>query len=138
MSSARGLGAGGWGGPAVIWRPGRPIRPAAVGRGGAGLRSLPSGFGCPGLLQCVRACGLVSAGGNSSRGLHSGAGGVGPGVSRVCAGDVCGSPRRVCFLGCRVWWAVGSGPREGLWRVCVVVRAGGGGPCRGARGCARW
>ena len=32
---------------------------------------------------------------------------------------------------------------RGVWQVgpsraCVVVRAGGGGPYRGARGCARW
>ena len=32
----------------------------------------------------------MSAGGNSSRGLHSGAGGVGPGSSGVCAGGVGG------------------------------------------------
>ena len=92
MSSGCGLGAGGWRGPAVTLRPGGPIWSAAVGGGGAGLRSPPSGLGWAGLLQCVRACGLVSAGGNSSRGLHSGAEGVGPGVSGVCAGGVCGSP----------------------------------------------
>ena len=33
---------------------------------------------------------LASAGGNSARGLHSGAGGGGPGFSGVCAGGVCG------------------------------------------------
>ena len=92
MSSGRGFGAGGWGGPAVTWRPGGPIWSAAVGRAGAGRRSPPSRLRWAGLLQCVRACGLVSAPGNSSRGLHSEARGVGPGVSGVCAGGVCGSP----------------------------------------------
>ena len=91
MSSGRGLGAGGWGGPAVTWRPGRPMRLAAVGGGGAELRSSLSGLGWAGLLQCVRACWLASAGGNSLRWLHSGARGLGPGVSGVCAGGVCGS-----------------------------------------------
>ena len=33
---------------------------------------------------------MASAGGNSSRGLHSGAGGVGPGFPGVCAGGACG------------------------------------------------
>ena len=33
----------------------------------------------------------MSAGRNSWRGLHLGAGGVRPGVSGVCAGGVCGS-----------------------------------------------
>ena len=37
MSSGCRLGAGGWGGLAVTWRPGGPIRSAAVGEGGAGL-----------------------------------------------------------------------------------------------------
>ena len=113
MSSGRGSGAGGCGGPAVTWRPGGAIRSAAVGEGGAGLRSPPSGLGWAGLLQCMRVCGLVSAGGNSLRGLHSGAGGVGSGVPGVCAGRVCGvlgeqvcrgawgSFRWVC-AGCRV------------------------------------
>ena len=48
----------------------------------------------------------MSAGGNNSRGLHSGAGGVEPGVSGVCAGlcagDVCGS-----LSGPVVSWCVG-------------------------------
>ena len=91
MSSGRGLGAGGWGGLAVTWPPGGPIRSAAVGEGGGGLRSSPSGLGWAELLQCVRASGFGSAGGNSLRGLHSGAGKVVPGVSGVCAGCVCGS-----------------------------------------------
>ena len=45
MSSSCRLGVGGWGGPPVTWRPGGPVWSAAVGGGGAGLRSSPSGFG---------------------------------------------------------------------------------------------
>ena len=41
-------------------------------------------------------------GGNSSRGLHSGAGGIGPGFPRVCAGGVCGP-----LGGVGVPWGVG-------------------------------
>ena len=43
----------------------------------------------PGPAMC-EVCGLASAGGNSSRWLHSGAGGGGPGSSGVCAGGVGG------------------------------------------------
>ena len=88
MSSGCRLGAGGWGGPVVTWWPGGPILSAAAGEGGAGLWPSPSGLGWARVLQCARLCGLASAGGNSSRGLHSGAGGVGPGSSGVCAGGV--------------------------------------------------
>ena len=63
MSSGCRLGGGGWGGPAVNWRPGRPIWSAAVKKGGAGLRSPPTGLRWAGVLQCVRLCGLASAGG---------------------------------------------------------------------------
>ena len=77
MSSGCRLGAGGWGSPVVTWRPGGPIWSAAAGEGGAGLWPSPSGLGWAGVLQCVRLCGLASAGGISSRGLHSGAGGGG-------------------------------------------------------------
>ena len=75
MSSGCRLGLSGWGGPAVIWRPGGQIWSAAGGEGGAGLWPSSSGLGWAGVLQCVRLCGLASAGGNSTRGLHSGAGG---------------------------------------------------------------
>ena len=86
MSSGCRLGAGGWGGPVVTWRPGGPIWSAAAGEGGAGLWPSPSGLGWARVPQCARLCGLASAGGNSSRGLHSGAGGGGPGSSGVCGG----------------------------------------------------
>ena len=74
----------------MTWRPGGPIWSAAAGEGGTGLWISPSALGWAGVLQCVRLWGLASAGGNSSRGLHSGAGGGGPGSSGVCAGGVCG------------------------------------------------
>ena len=90
MSSGCRLRAGGWGGPVVTWRTGGPIWSAAAGEGSAGLWPSPSGLRWAGVLQCVRWCGLASAGGKSSRGLHSGAGGGGPWSSGVCAGGVCG------------------------------------------------
>ena len=90
MSSGCKLGAGGWGGPVVTWRPSGTIWSAAAGEGGAGLWPSLSGLGLAGVLQCVTLCGLASAGGNSSRGLHSGAEGGCPGSSGVCAGGVCG------------------------------------------------
>ena len=87
MSSGCKLEAGGWGGPVVTRRPGGPIWSAVAGEGRAGLWPSPSGLGWAGVLQCVRMCGLASAGGNSSRGLRSGAGGGGPRVfSGVCGG----------------------------------------------------
>ena len=104
MSSGCRLGAGGWGGLVVTWRPGGPIWSAAAGEGGAGLWPSPSRLGWARVLQCARAWGLASAGGNSSRGLHSGAGGGGPGSSGVCAGGVggplvgVGVPRGAGFL----------------------------------------
>ena len=120
MSLGCRLGVGGLGHPAVTWRPGGPIWLAAVGEGGAGLWPCPSGLGWAGVLQCVRLCGLSSAGGNSSRGLHSGAGGVGPGFSGVCAGGVC---RPLGGLG--VPWGVGL-PSVG---VCGSSSVGGGEGC---------
>ena len=149
MSSGCRLGAGGWGGPVVTWRPGGPIWSAAAGEGGAGLWPSLSGLGWAGVLQCVRLCGLTSAGRNSSCGLHSGAGGVGLNflgcVREACAGHWVGwacygarrSSQRVC-VGCRVWGVVRVVRRVGVWRACAGVRAGGGCPCRGAEGCARW
>ena len=116
MSSGCRLGAGAWGGP--IWS-------AAAGEGGAGLWLSPSGLGWARVLQCARSCGLASAGGNSSRGLHSGAGGGGPGSSGVCAGGV-GGP-----LG-----GVGVPRGAGLLSagVCGLSSVGGGEGCP-AGGC---
>ena len=120
MSSGCRLGVGGWGDAPVTGRPGGPIWSAAVGEGGAGLRSSPSGLGWVWVLQCVRSCGLASAGADSSRGLHSGAGGLGLGflgcVQEACAGywagwaccGAWGSLRLVC-AGCRVWGVVRGG-----------------------------
>ena len=149
MSSGCRLGAGSWGGPVVTLGPGGPIWPAAAREGGAGLWPSRSGLGWARVLQCAKSCGMVSAGGNSSRGLHSGAGVGGLGSSGVCVGGVggplggwaCrgarGSPRRLC-VGCRVWGAVKGVRRVSVWRACAVMQAGGGGPFLGARGCARW
>ena len=125
ISSGCRLGAGGWGGLVVTWRPGGPIWSAAAGEGGAGLWSSPSGLGWAGILQCVRLCGLASAGGNSSLGLHSGAGGGGPGSCGVCAGGVCGP------LG-----GVGVPRGAGLLSagVCGLSSVGGGEGCP-ASGC---
>ena len=61
MSPGCRLGAGGWGGPVVTWRPGGPIWSAAAGEGGAGLRPSLSGLGWARVLQCARSCGFVSA-----------------------------------------------------------------------------
>ena len=117
MSSGCRLGAGGTGGPVVTWRPGGLIWLAAGGEGGAGLWPSHSGLGWARVLQCVRWFGLASAGGNSSRGLHSGAGGLGlvllgyvrgawagHWVGWACRGAR-GSSRRVC-VHCQVWWVV--------------------------------
>ena len=125
MSSGCRLGAGGWGGLVVTWRPGGPIWSAAAGEGGAGLWPSPSGLGWAWVLQCVRLCGLASAGGNSSRGLHSGAGGGGPGSSGVCEGGM-GGP-----LG-----GVGVPRGAGLLSagVCGLSSVGGGEGCP-AGGC---
>ena len=119
------LGAGGWVGPVMTWRPSGVIASAAAGEGGAGLWPSPSGLGWAWVLQCVRLCGLASAGGNSSRGLHSGAGGGGPGSSGVCAGGV-GGP-----LG-----GVGVPRGAGLFSadVCGLSSVGGGEGCP-ASGC---
>ena len=140
---------GGWlGGTGRDRRPGGPIWSPAVGEGGAGLRSSPCGFGWAGVLQCVRSCGLASAGGNSLRGLHSGAQRMGlgfrGGVLGACvgnwAGRACrgawGSMRWVC-AGRRAWGVLRGVRQVGPWQACAVVWADGGGPYRGARGCAR-
>ena len=137
MSSGCRLGLGGLRGPAVNWLPGGAILSAAVGEGGAGLRSSPSGLGWAGVLQCVRLCGFASAGGNSSRGLHSAAGG-GLGLGFLgCAGGACaghwagwacrrvwGSPWWLC-AGRGVWGVVRV---SGWWvrggRVLLFARVG--------------
>ena len=125
ISSGCRFGAGGWGGPVVIWRAGGPIWSAAAGEGGAGLWPSPSGLGWARVLQRARLCGLASAGGNSSRGLHSGAGGGGPGSSGVCAGGM-GGP-----LG-----GLGVPQGAGLLSagVCGLSSVGGGEGCP-AGGC---
>ena len=127
MSSGCRLGAGGWRGPVVTRRPGGPIWLAAAGEGGVGLWPSPSELGWAGVLQCVRLYGLASAGGNSSRGLHSGAGGVGPGSSGVCARGVggplggMGVPRGAGLLSAGVCGLSSVGAGEGcLAGGCVA------------------
>ena len=127
MSSGCRLGMGGWGGSAVTWRPGGPIRSAAVGEGGAGLWPSPPGLGWAGVLQCVRLCGLASVGGNSTCGLHSGAEGGGPGFSGVCAGGVCGP------LG---WGGVPRGVGLPSVGVCGLSSVGSGEGCPAGRSVA--
>ena len=109
----------------MTWWPGGPIWSAAAGEGGAGLWPSPSGLGWAGVLQCVRLCGLASAGGNSSPRLHSGAGGGGPGSSGVCAGGV-GGPLD------RVGRPRGAGLLSAV--VCGLSSVGGGEGCP-AGGC---
>ena len=120
MSSGCRLGASGWGGPVVTWRPRGPTWLAAAGEGGAGLWPSHSGLGWAGVLQCVRLRGFASTGGNSSRGLHWGVGWDGPGSSRVCAGGVRGP------LG-----GVGVPRGAGLpsMGVCGLSSVGGGEEC---------
>ena len=62
MSPGCKLGAGGWGGPVVTWRPGGPIWSAAAGEGGAGLRPSLSGLGWAWVLQCAKQGALLVPG----------------------------------------------------------------------------
>ena len=147
MSSDRGLEAGGWGGRAVTSQPGGPIRSAAVGAEGSGLRSPPSGLGWEELLQCVRAYGLASAGGKQfvwaafggRGGWEWGSGGVCGGCVRITWWGACavghGAPRggRVRVAG--LWGVEGCSGGGSVAGVCCCLR-GEGGPCCGARGCA--
>ena len=149
MSSGCRLGAGSWGGPVVTWRPGGPIWSAAAGREARGCGLLFLGSAGP--RSCnVRGCvGWCPRGGTVRVGCIQGPGewawvlwGVCGGRGRATgwggrAAGRRGSPRRVC-VGCRVWGAVKGVRWVGVWRACAGVRPGGGGPCRGARGCARW
>ena len=113
ISSGCGLQAGGWRGPAATWRPAGPIRAAAVRGGGVGLRSLLSGFGRAGLLQCGRVCVFQRPRGETVRvdciwvsgglglGLRGCVGGACPGHLERCAcRGAWGSSQRVC-VGCQ-------------------------------------
>ena len=120
MSAGCRLGVGGLAGPVVTWRPDGPIWSAAVGEGGAEPWSSPSWLGLAGVLQCVRLCWLASAGWNSSRGLHSGAGGGEPRLSGVCGGGVCGPLGPV-----GVPWGV----KLPSVAVCLLSSVGGGEGC---------
>ena len=125
MSSGCKFGAGGWGGPVVTWRPGRPIWSAAAGEAGAGLWPSPSGLGWARVLQCVRWCGWRLRGGTVHVGCIQGLGGVGLGLLGCVRGVRAGH---------WVGWAC-CGARGSSRRVCVGCRVlGGGEGCR-AGGC---
>ena len=109
MSSGCRLGAGGWGGPVVTWR---PWRADLVGSGGGGRRgavafSFWARLG-PGPAMCEVLWVGVRGGEQFAWAAFRGRGG-GPGSSGVCVGGVGGplggvgvprgSPRRVC-VGC--------------------------------------
>ena len=115
ISSGCGFAAGGWRGPAATWRPAGPSWSSVMRGGGVGLRSLPSEFSRAGLLQCGRACTRASAGGNSSRGLHSGVKGLGSGVAGLCVG---------ALLGHRAGWACRGGWGSWWW-VCEDCQVSG-------------
>ena len=129
----------------MTWPPGGPMWLATAGEGGRGLWPSPSGLGWGGVLQCVRLCGLASAGGNSSGGLHSEAGGLGLGLLGCVRGawaghwvgwacrEARGSSRRVC-AGCRVWGVVRGVRRGGVWRACAVFGRVGEAPVAGPGG----
>ena len=104
ISPGCGWQAAGWRGPTVTGRPSGPIRSAAVGRGGGargcGLRlSGSAGLGsCNERQRAVRR----PRGGTVRLGCIRGPKGMGPRVSGVCVGDVCGS-----LGGLGVPWGVG-------------------------------
>ena len=86
MSSGCRLGAGGWAGPVMTWRPGGPIWSAAAGEGGAGLWPSPSRLGWAGVLLCVRLCGLASRGEQFASSAFRGRGGWAWVYWGVCGG----------------------------------------------------
>ena len=149
MSTGCRLGAGGLGGPgrdlaAPAGRSGRQRR----GREARGCGLLLLGLAGSGPAMCEVVWVGVRGGEQFAWVAFRGRGGVGLGllgcvrgawaghwVGCACRGAR-GSSRRVC-VGCRVWGVVRGVRRVGVWRACAGVRAGGGGPCRGARGCAR-
>ena len=152
MSSGCRLGAGGWRGPVVTWRPGGPAGRCGRqrrGREARGCGLLLLGLAGPGSCNVSGFVGWRPRGGTVRVGCIQGPGGVGPGPLGCLPGAwaghwvrwACrrarGSSRRLC-AGCRVWGLVRGVRRVGVWRACAGVRAGGGGPCRGAWGCARW
>ena len=112
MSSGCSLGAVGWGGPLVTWRPGRPIWSAAAVEGGAGLWLLLLGLAGPGSCN-VRGCvGWRQRGGTVCVGCIQGPGGVGLGL-----------------LGCV------RGARAGHWVGWACRGARGSYPMGGGEGC---
>ena len=123
MSSGCRLGAGGWGGPVVTWRPGGPIWSAAAGEGSTGLWLSPSGLGWAGVLQCVRLCWLASAGGEQ----FAWAAFRGRGGWAWVFWGVCGKRGRATGLGGRAAGLLSAG-------VCGLSSVGGAEGCP-AGGC---
>ena len=131
MSSGCRLGAGGWGGLVMTWRPGGPIWSAG------------------GSAKCEVGWVGVRGGEQFPWAAFRGRGEWAWVFWGVCRGAwaghwegwACrrarGSSRQVC-VGCQVWGVVRGVRRVGVWPACAGVRAGGGGPRRGAWGCARW
>ena len=150
MSSGCRLGGGRLGGP------GRDLaarRADLVGSGGKGRRgavafSFRAWLG-PGPAMCEVVWVGVRGGEQFAWAAFRGRGGVGLGLLG-CARGACachwvgwacrGARGFPCWVsaGCRVWGVARGVRRLGLWRACAGVRAGGGGPCPGARACARW
>ena len=116
MSSRRSSGVGGLGGPAVTWRHCGPIKSAAGGEGGAGLRSAPSGFGWARILQCLRVWVGVYGGKQFVWAAFRGRAGWTSGSGGVCGGRVQITERAGCFVG--------------RWAPC--------GGCVRVAGCAGW
>ena len=79
MSSGCRLGAGGWGGPVVNWRPGGPIWPARRGREARGCGLLLLGLAGPGSCNVRDCVGWRPRGGTVRVGCIQGPGGVGLG-----------------------------------------------------------
>ena len=150
MSSGSRLGAGGWGGPGrdLAARRANLVGSSGGGRRGAVVFSFRAWLGW-GPAMCEVVWVGIRGGEEFAWAEFGGRGGVGLGLlgcaRGACAGHwvgwacrgVWGTSRQVC-AGCLVWGVVIGVRRPGLWQACAGVRAGGGGPCRGVRGCARW
>ena len=135
---------------------GRPLFGGPVGRSGR-QRCVGQAWGCSLCLLVSAWLGSCNAGrrarqrpqGETVRvGYIPGWGGRVWGFGAMCGGRVwvfgrCGCAvglralRGGCVWGCQMFGSARRAWQEGLWRVCVGVRGGGGGLCCGARGCTR-
>ena len=117
MSPGCRLGAGGWGGPVVTWRPGGPIWSAAAGREARGCGLLFLGSAGPGSCNVRGRVGWCQRGGTVRVGCIQGPGGVGLGP----LGCVWGA-----WAGHWVGWACAGGVGLPLADVCGLSSVGGG------------